>query len=233
MRGRMFFGEFGEGADAGFLGGHSDVGFVDAQSPLSGGGWGFSRSRVAEGSSMAGELACVRILHDAADVGGRRSMLPLSATTWTLMPLPCVSLPANFSSARKRDQTPILIADHGVGVAVPLVEVADDAELQRVGGPFAIPDAGLVPEGAAGEAKVVVALADRAEQSAGGVESGHGGLEVGAAFLEAVLVGLSQGSRETELGGLAGVEVGHGGRVGLRVHGFKGSKVQGRARTED
>src|SRR5579872_2654180 len=68
-----------------------------------------------------------------------------------------------------KEETPytILVADHGAGPAVPVVEVADEAKLKRPRRPLAIPDPRLAMELAAIEAEVVVALADIAHQPPG------------------------------------------------------------------
>ena len=67
-----------------------------------------------------------------------------------------------------------LVAHQRVAEAVPVVEVADEAKLQRGRGPLAVPDAGLAVELAAVEAEVVVPLADRPEQPAGLIDAVHG-----------------------------------------------------------
>src|SRR6185437_2159135 len=57
------------------------------------------------------------------------------------------------------------VAGHRVGETVPVVEVADGAELKRPRRPLAIPDAWLSEELTPIEAEIVMALADLPEQS--------------------------------------------------------------------
>ena len=65
-----------------------------------------------------------------------------------------------------------LIANHGMAHSIPIIKIADQSKLHRFRRPLAIPHAGLAPEFAPIESEVFKALADLAEQAAGGVEMG-------------------------------------------------------------
>ena len=95
-------------------------------------------------------------------------------TTWTFTRLPWTSLSAIVLVRQENTPDAILIAHQRIGTTIPIVEIADETQLQRCRRPFAIPDAGLAVQFAAIEAEVMMALADLARQTAGGLDLSRG-----------------------------------------------------------
>jgi len=77
--------------------------------------------------------------------------------------------------------------------AIPVVEVPDKPQLQRRRRPLAVPDSRFAPKLATIEAEVMVALADLAEESAGGVELVADGLVIPEPLTQFGGIGLEPG----------------------------------------
>ncbi len=182
-------GEFIEGADFAFFLGHADVGFVDAETAVLFGGWVFELVGFGGVPILRDEAFGIGVLDDAADVGGYAVHGAGFGDDVDFKFAAVDEFVAEFFVGEEEAPDAELIADQGMAHAIPVVEIADEAELEGVGGPFAIPDAFEAPEFAAVEAKEMVALADLAGEAAGGVEFGAGAVVVIHSPADLVFVG--------------------------------------------
>ncbi len=138
----------------------------------------------------------------------------------------------------RQEQVPdaVRIALHRMGLAIPLVEVADECERFCAGRPFAIPDARLAVVRAAIEAEVVVALADFTKESAGAFKLLAGALVMGEALAQLRGVGLQVGILGDEAGPVVPQSnrgaLGHGAFLGRLAGGKAMIPARGGARRE-
>src|SRR6185437_10111430 len=145
---------------------HADVRFVNAQSARH--FWNFILKLVRLGRIPinAGIVIGSWILHHPPDVS-RYAIRPRAVFADDMYLHPAAMNEATIFVGRQ-EKTPDAkgVAHHRAGPAIPKIEIANDAQLQRPRRPFAIPDtrrAQIIP---AIESKIMMPLADLPEQPA-------------------------------------------------------------------